>query len=340
MKLIKDFAHRGNGSVLLEDNIMLAGVPAHAGSEILKGFTSPITATVATRLQAAGFAIAGTVATDELGIPSFFDNPAPPDSVTAVASGEVEFALANDIFGRVRAAAALAGVCYIRPTYGTVSRFGLIPTATSMDAIGVVCRDPARGYELLEAIAGWDEKDGAMYQPPEFEGEFDETPPSHEDKARVATLVHAPVDLEGAVKIDLPYAELYGEVLYILAAAEFSNNVNRYDGIAFGHRAADFRGLDELYTNTRAAFGIDVKLAAIMGAGLLSSENYATLYEQAMKLRRLICDSVTFDGYDAIALPCPDSLTYENLGMFALPALTGLPCRTLGGVQYVTKGKL
>ena len=320
MNLIKDFAHRGTNSVLLEDNIMIAGTPAAAGSKILEGFNSLITATVVTRLEKAGFKVAGTASADQFGLPCLFEDSPPSDAVNAVASGAVEFALANDVFGRVRAAAVAAGCCYIRPTYGTVSRFGLIPTATSMDSVGIICRDLSRGYKLLNAIAGKDEKDGAMY---DMES-YNYASPSM--NSPIATLSQFPVNIEGAIKIDLPYADLYGEVMYTLATAELSHNINRYDGIAFGHRATDARKLDELYTKTRATLSTDIKFAAIMGASFVSGDNYTKLYEQAMKLRGMICDSITFDGYDLIALPCPDKLSYENLGLFALPALTGLPC--------------
>jgi aspartyl-tRNA(Asn)/glutamyl-tRNA(Gln) amidotransferase subunit A len=123
--------------------------------------------------------------------------------------------------------------------------------------------------------------------------------------------------------------------MYILCCAEISNNINRYDGIKFGHRARGFKNIDDLYVKTRTeGFGLETKFAAIMGAMVLSEGHYASYYENAMKIRRLIKESLRFDEYDIIVLPCKISEDpYENLALYSLAALVGLP-----SVSFMYKG--
>ena len=127
-----------------------------------------------------------------------------------------------------------------------------------------------------------------------------------------------------------PYADIYELVLCILAYAEMMANHSRYDGIKFGYRAEDFKKLDELYTKTRTkALSLDCKLAAIMGAHVLSQENYKRLYEKAMKIRRMIKESIKFDDYDVLQVPLSSPLA----------VLCGLPSLTFGDVQLVANVK-
>jgi aspartyl-tRNA(Asn)/glutamyl-tRNA(Gln) amidotransferase subunit A len=236
--------------------------------------------------------------------------------------------LCNDVFGHVRVQAAKQGLCYIRPAYGTVSRYGLIPTASSMDQIGVVCGNPAEGYDILSQIAGVDEKDGAMRPDNSL---------SYTNKSGVITAA-VPEDAGGSItevyqrlgaeKVKLPHYELYSSVHAILAYAELSNNISRYDGLKFGHRAAEYRGLEELYTKSRTeGFGLEAKLAAIVGGLVLSTEYYEKYYVRAMRLRRVIRDSArqVLGKYGVIVLPAGNPLA----------ALAGLPSLTAGGVEFV-----
>ena len=125
--------------------------------------------------------------------------------------------------------------------------------------------------------------------------------------------------------IDLEYFDLYSQVMYILSSAEISNNLSRYDGIKFGYRASGYTDIDDLYTKTRSeGFGLDAKLTAIMGAVVLSKDHYGPYYEKAMKIRRLIKESINFDTYKVIVLPCRISDDpYENLASIHL-LLAGL----------------
>jgi len=371
----------GAGRAALEDSIMQKGYPVTAGSKTLENFISPLDATVVTRLEAAGVRIPGKTKMEEFGIHSLFEALGETregslsrfcGAVAAVADGEADFALCNDYTGAVSREAAARGVCYLRPTYGTVSRFGLIPAVSSMDQIGVVCKTPADGFRALSIISGYDEKDGAVFTPAARRSAL-----PHEGAIRlgipanVMALSPESEILEGlpenfeTVEFELKYFDVYTQVMQILCSAELSGNISRYDGVKFGYRAKDFCGIRELYTRSRTeAFGHDAKMAALLGAMVLSKENYSRYYDKAMRIRRLIKESLEFDKYDVIILPvclnpsptqpegshamngnytCQHPDRQFNGGFapaaHALPMLCGLPAITLpcrgGGVTLV-----
>jgi len=337
--------------VMLEESIMQKGKPACAGSKILEGFTAPFDAEVAVRLAEKGIPIAGRVGMDEFGI-----SPISADrlcklspAVKAVLDGAADFALCNDVFGKQRRQSAENGVCYIHPSYGTVSRHGLIPMACSMDQIGVVCKSVSEGFGLLSTIAGHDPKDGAMFPAQSYPYARQDKPlriglPGDVISRAQPEAQKSIAELAGRFDIVdacLDYFDVYKQVMYILASAEISGNTNRYDGIKFGFRAEGYKGVDDLYLKTRTqGFGPDTKLAAIMGAMALSQDHYTAYYEKAMKIRRLIKQSLRFDLYDIIILPTAISEhPYDNLALFALAPLAGLPCVSFShagqGVQLI-----
>ena len=263
--------------VILEESIMQKGIPATAGSKMLENFVSPIDATVVTRLESAGAQIVGRAGMDEFGVSGLFGTETITEAVGAVADGKADFALCNDYTGATGRAAAAQGVCYIHPTYGTVSRYGLIPAVVSMDQIGIVCKTPAEGFKALKTITGYDPKDGMMLI-------ADKTVNEKSVK-----------DFELA-EYESKYSGIFTQIMQILCCAELSNNISRYDGIKYGYRAGEYRSLQELYTKSRTeAFGAEVKLAAMIGAMVLSKENYIRYYDKAMRLRRLIKDEFEFD---------------------------------------------
>ena len=342
---ITDYNIDGKNTLALEDSIMQKDKPVTAGSKILENFISPINASVIDKLKGR-YKIAGRTTMDEFGIPNLFSTE--PDEVSgaikAVVYDAATFSLCNDLFGKYRKQAAENKCCYIHPSYGTISRYGLIPLASSMDQIGIVCKGLPEGFELLSHIAGYDENDGVM---------LPETTYNYAKAARNITIAvpdsvkkRANQNVQDAIEefaknfntisISLPYFDLYKQVMYILSCAEISNNISRYDGINFGYRTSDFSNIDELYTNTRTeGFGPNVKLSAIMGSMVLSQNNYIPYYEKAMKLRGLIKEAITFDEYDIIALPCKISdEPYENLSLYSLANLAGLP-----SVSFSYKGQ-
>jgi len=330
---------------------MKKGCEATAGSKLLSGFVAPFDATVVTRMSDHGVAVKGPVKMSEFGLWDLFGAEDCPETgaVSVVAGGVVSFALCNDVFGQNRRQAAENGLCYLHPTYGTVSRYGLIPQVSSMDQIGVVCRNLSEGFSLLSAIAGNDEKDGAMF--PEKRRHYVKS----EKRPRLGiprgVIDRADENTKNAlrrfacefdsVSAELPYFDLYKQVMYILCSAELSANISRYDGIKFGARAEGYNGVEELYTKTRTeGFSLPVKLAAIMGSAVLSGGMYAAYYEKAMRLRRLIKESVSFDEYDVALLPLTvGESRYDDLSLYALAPLAGFASATFSfdgaGIQLI-----
>jgi len=307
--------------VAIEDCIMQKGEIVTAGSKILSGFVGSFDAAVVEKMKAAGISLVGVVPMDEFGLESD-DGNSKSGAVAAVADGTADCVLCNDVWGAVSRAAAESGLCYIRPTYGTVSRYGLIQIVSSMDQIGIVCKNPTDGYKLLEVIAGNDSRDGAMLAD-SFAAESGEV-----------RLAACGVDLPSAKEIKFACEEQSETVRQVLGYAELCNNTNRYDGIKFGYRTANYVGINDVYVNTRSeAFTKETKLAVIMGGMVLSQGNYEQYYEKAMKIRRVIKESVDFNGYDVLALTAGH----------ALPVLTGLPSLTASiggrGVQLVANVK-
>jgi len=272
---------------------MKKGRPATAGSKMLENFISPFDATVITRLaQSDPDEKTESVKLAEFGLADPGEIPGTP-------------LLCNDVFGHVRRRAVQQGLFYIRPTYGTVSRFGLIPVASSMDQIGAVCKTAREGFALLSSFAGFDENDGAMFPEKNYSYKAD----SNEIKWGVLPDDKTAGVLTTAVKtktanIGKNILQACESIMLILGYAEISGNISRYDGIKFGYRTSNYANLEELYTKTRTeGFGPEAKLAAITGCMALSKNYYGIYYDKAMRIRRLIKDSLKFDEYDVLVLP-------------------------------------
>jgi aspartyl-tRNA(Asn)/glutamyl-tRNA(Gln) amidotransferase subunit A len=222
-----------------------------------------------------------------------------------------------------------------------------------MDQIGVVCKNLTDGFHILSVIAGNDPNDGAMFPEKNYsyaraDRKITVGVPSAVLKQADETAQKSIRDFAGkfaSADIELDYFDVYKQTMYILCCAEISNNISRYDGIKFGYRASGYKSLNDLYVNTRTeAFGPEAKLAAIMGSMALSHDHYVSYYEKAMKLRRLIRESLRFDKYDVIILPTAISEnTYENLSLFSLAPLAGLPSISFSlhgaGIQLIANVK-
>ena len=253
-------------------------------------------------------------------------------SCAAVAANEVFAALGSDTGGSIRQPAAFCGVVGMKPTYGTVSRYGLVAFASSLDQIGPLTRDVADNALVMEAIAGWDRRDATSLNQPapayteklgrgvegvriglpkEFYGEG-------LDPAIREAIFAAAKRLEGMgakiVELSMPTIDSALPAYYILSSAEASSNLARFDGIKYGTRAAEYGSIDELYRNSRSeGFGREVKRRIMLGSFVLSAGYYDAYYKKALQVRTLIIRDYdrAFASCDAILSPVAPTVAYE-----------------------------
>ena len=325
--------------IALKDNMCTRGIPTTCSSRILEGWKPPYDATVVTRLSAAGAVFVGKTNLDEFAMGSSTENSAfgptfNPHDVTRVSGGSsggsaaavaARFAaasLGSDTGGSIRQPAALCGVVGVKPTYGTVSRYGLVAFASSLDQIGPFTHDVRDAALLLETISGHDPLDStSIPQPPlQLLGEIDrgvaglrigritDLPGGSEPEVeqRLAEAFEA-LAAAGATIVDVELPSLkYGlTAYYLIAPAEASSNLARYDGVRYGSRveAAD---TNAMYMATRAAgFGDEVKRRIMLGTYALSAGYYDAYYGKALKVRRLISDDFAraYERADVILTP-------------------------------------
>ncbi len=308
----------------LKDVISVAGQPLTASSKMLANFVSPYDATVTTKLKGAGAVIWGRLNCDEFAMGSSTENSAfgptanPWDlsrvpggssggSSAALAAGETIAALGSDTGGSIRQPAALCGVVGLKPTYGLVSRYGLIAFASSLDQIGPFARTVEDAAIMLGAIAGHDPLDSTSFKAdiPDYRAEVKRRQgpwrlgiPKEYFGAGLDPEVNAAVERAIAFyraqgceikEVSLPHTQYCLDTYYIIATAEASSNLARYDGIRYGHRSKDAKDAVDIYFKSRAeGFGAEVKRRIILGTYVLSSGYYDAFYLRAQKVRTLI----------------------------------------------------
>ncbi|GAA4021573.1 Asp-tRNA(Asn)/Glu-tRNA(Gln) amidotransferase subunit GatA [Actimicrobium antarcticum] len=344
------------------DSTALTGIPiAHkdifvtrdwrstAGSKMLANYVSPFDATVVDRLGQAGMVTLGKLNCDEFAMGSsnqnsFFgavknpwDHSAIPGgssggSAASVAARLAPAATGTDTGGSIRQPAAMCGVTGIKPTYGRVSRYGMIAFASSLDQGGPMAQTAEDCALLLSAMAGFDERDSTSLERPDEDFSRDlqndlrglrigvpreyfgpGLAPDVEQAVRAAL---AEYEKLGATLVDisLPKTELSIPVYYVIAPAEASSNLSRFDGVRYGHRAAEYSDLTEMYKRTRAeGFGEEVKLRILVGAYVLSHGYYDAYYLQAQKIRRLIAQDFqqAFRQCDVIMGPVSPTVAWD-----------------------------
>jgi aspartyl-tRNA(Asn)/glutamyl-tRNA(Gln) amidotransferase subunit A len=345
----------GNGGAPLhgvplavKDLFCTEGVPSQASSRILEGYEPPYTATAVSKLAAAGAALLAKTNQDEFAMGSSNENSAfgpvlnPWDrsrvpggssggSAAAVAAGLAPWALGTDTGGSIRQPAALCGVVGLKPTYGAVSRYGMIAFASSLDQAGPLTRDVSDAALLLSLMVGQDECDATSLPFPEpielpaaerLEGvrlgvpqELSEE--GIEDGVRTsfrAALVRAE-ELGASVQpVALPHTPHALSAYYILAPAECSSNLARYDGVRFGLRTPDAKDLLDMYTRTRHdGFGAEVKRRIMLGTYALSAGYYDAYYARAQKVRTKIAEDFrnAFAEVDLILTPTSPTVAFK-----------------------------
>ena len=320
-----------------------------AGSRMLENYVSPFNATVVELFNQAGTVTLGKLNCDEFAMGSsnensYFGAVKNPWDMTAVPGGSsggsaaaiaarlAPAATGTDTGGSIRQPAAFCGVTGIKPTYGSVSRFGMIAFASSLDQGGPIAQTAEDCSWLLNAMTGFDEKDSTSVQrdkedfsrnlnqdikglrigvPREFFGEG-----LAKDVEQAVRAALAEYEKMGAVLVDisLPKTELSIPVYYIIAPAEASSNLSRFDGVRYGHRAAEYKDLNDMYRKSRTeGFGEEVKRRILTGAYVLSHGYYDAYYLQAQKIRRLIAQDfqAAFEQCDVIMGPVAPTVAWD-----------------------------
>ena len=375
--------------VAIKDNMVQRGEPTTCGSRILEGFVSPYSSTLVEKLEAAGAVIIGRTNMDEFAMGSSTEhstlgatgNPwdasrtaggSSGGSAVAVAAGIVPAAFGSDTGGSIRQPASFCGVVGMKPTYGRVSRWGLVAFASSLDQIGVFARSARDAALLLDLISGHDPRDStsAPEPAPDFRAALDgdvsglvlglprEYFVSDGVEPEVLARVHAAVkELEAAGakvrEVTLPHTHAAVATYYLLATAEASSNLARYDGVRYGRRAEGARDLDDLYLRSRSeGFGSEVKRRILLGTYVLSAGYYDAYYRKAQQVRTLLrrdfdaafagCDLIVTPTSPEVAFPL-GSRTDDPLRMYLSDVYTvscnlagipgvSLPCGFSGGM--------
>lgn len=328
----------------LKDNINLKSYPTTASSKILENFISPYDATVTKKLKSNLIPIIGKANLDEFAMGSSNENSAfkivrnpwnlkkvpggsSGGSAAAVAAGEATIALGSDTGGSIRLPASYCGLVGLKPTYGRVSRYGLIAFASSLDQIGPITRNVEDAALLLNVISGYDEKDSTSLNQAssDFTKDLNNTLKGtkigyikelcseglSEDVSKYIQKSLEMYKSMGAeiVEISLPLIKYSIAVYYIVATAEASSNLARFDGVKYGYRTKNAENLYDMYIKTRAeGFGEEVKRRIMLGTYALSSGYYDAYYKKAQQLRRLIKNDFdnAFSKVDVLLSPtCP-----------------------------------
>lgn len=334
----------------MKDVIAVKGQPLTASSKMLVNFISPYDAHVTEQLRRAGAVIWGRLNLDEFAMGSSTENSAfhatcnPYDlecvpggssggNAAAVAAGEAIASLGSDTGGSIRQPAAFCNVVGLKPTYGLVSRYGLIAFASSLDQIGPLTRTVEDAAILLQAIAGHDERDSTSFKTeiPDYRAALNEKkgpwrigiPKEYFGEGldpEVATAVQKAIEHYQSIgceikEISLPHSEYGVAVYYIVATAECSSNLARYDGIRYGHRSSDAKDISEVYFKSRAeGFGPEVKRRVVLGTYVLSSGYYDAYYLRAQKVRTLIRNDFinAYEQVDAILTPTTPTPAFKR----------------------------
>ncbi|HEY9722600.1 MAG TPA: Asp-tRNA(Asn)/Glu-tRNA(Gln) amidotransferase subunit GatA [Oscillatoriaceae cyanobacterium] len=334
--------------IALKDNLLTRGIRTTAASRMLEHYVPPYEATVTTRLNDAGTVCVGKANMDEFAMGSSTENSAfqktrnpwhldtvpggsSGGSAAAVAAGTATLAIGTDTGGSIRQPAAFCGVVGMKPTYGLVSRYGVVAFASSLDQVGPLTRDVRDNALLLSAIAGHDPLDSTSIAEPgrdytqgleagvkglrigvvsELMGEG--IAPDVRDAVNAALTV---LESQGAhvETVSLPHSKLALSTYYVVATAEASSNLARYDGVRYGYRAPEAADLLAMYRNSRAHFGPEVKRRIMLGTYTLAAGYFDAYYKKALQVRTLIKRDYeqAFERFDVLVSPTTPTTAFK-----------------------------
>lgn len=335
----------------IKDNIITKDFKTTAASKMLENFQPPYDATVVARIKESQGIIIGKNNLDEFAMggsnrTSYFGHVKNPldrervpggssgGSAAALAAREIPLSLASDTGGSIRQPASYCGVVGLKPTYGTISRYGLMPLSNSLDQIGVMARDVKDALLLLNSISGYDKLDTTSTKtdtrisidektllddikglkiglPREFfQNDIDKSIKSEIDKS-INKFIEAGAIVE---EVSLPHVKYSPEIYMVLCYGDASSNMARFDGIRYGYRAEDYESLDELYIKSRSeSLGYEVKKRILLGTYLLSGNRGEEYFKKAQKLRSLLIEDFNhvFSSYDIILTPTSPVLPHD-----------------------------
>ncbi len=364
------------GNIAVDDTILVKDVECTDGSKILGGFKPLFSAEVVTRLEKNGYEISGKSHVGEFGLDlvgefshyNTQEGELKGAAAELVAKAQVKAALGVDMNGAARRAAALSNVDFLKATYGTVSRYGIISCAASGEQVGVYAENVDDIAEVMTVIAGHDDKDGTSLREESYKyctckdvsnGKvavvkelLDKA--DDETKAKVMTFANS-LKAKGIEVCEIS-CDLFGianTAWQILMCAETCNNVSRYDGVKYGYRAKEYKNIDELYVNSRTeGFNFHTKAVILYGSDVLSKTRYKDCYDKSLRVRRVVADAMKelFSKYDAILTPVCSKAAYESYDIqdafmkvfhesvfTAVPNLIGTPALVSNGVQLLAE---
>ena len=333
----------------IKDNMCTKGIKTTCSSHMLENFVSPYDATVVEKLKSENLIDLGKLNMDEFAMGgsteySYFHKTYNPwnlnkvpggssgGSAAAVAANMVPWALGSDTGGSIRQPSSFCGVVGLKPTYGLISRYGLVAFASSLDQIGPITKDVEDSAILLNLIAGHDEKDTTSANiakkdytknlknnikgkkigvPKEFFGEGINAEVKEKLQEAIETYKELGAEVE---EFSLDIAKYSLATYYIIACAEASSNLGRFDGIRYGYRTPEFSNLKELYKKSRSeGFGPEVKRRIILGTYVLSSGYYDAYYKKAQQVRTLVMNEFqkAFEKYDVILTPTSPTVAFD-----------------------------
>lgn len=333
----------------IKDNICIKGVKTTCASKMLENFVAPYNATVIEKISQENIISLGKLNMDEFAMGSstehsYFKNTKNPwdlkkvpggssgGSAAAVAANLVPWALGSDTGGSIRQPASFCGVVGLKPTYGLVSRYGLVAFASSLDQIGPITKDVKDAAMLLNIIAGHDEKDTTSSQRPKVDytkalknnvkglkiglpKEFFGEGINEEVKESLQKAIEKYKELGAEIEeFSLDISKFSLAAYYIIACAEASSNLGRFDGIRYTYRTPEFKNLKEIYKKSRSeGFGAEVKRRIILGTYVLSSGYYDAYYKKGQQVRTLVMNEFNkaFEKYDVILTPTSPTVAFD-----------------------------
>lgn len=361
------------GTVAVDDTILVKGCTANAGSKILENYKPLFSAEAVTRLEQNGYVISGKTQVGEFGLDlvgEFSHYADKTDSLfgaaaSLVKNGKIDAALGVDMNGATRRSAALSDICFLKATYGTVSRYGVISCAASGEQIGVYAKTPDKISEIMKVIAGHDEKDGTSlkndsydYSLKDVKGKKVAVVKDLLDKAdenvKAEVLKYADSLKAKGVQVEEISTDIFETAniaWQILMCAETCNNVSRYDGVKYGHRSKNYKSIDELYVNSRTeGFNLLTKTVILYGSDVLSKNRYKDCYDKSLRVRRVMAEKMKelFAKYDALLTPAVSCGSFEKYDIkdafdkvfkqsefTAMANLIGIPALSVGKAQLL-----